>query len=359
MWVFTDDGFISIVEFSPPRWKTVKPAKYKTISQAEYKYDPELKKSVKIKDAVTEKIEDEVKEQFSDPFEKQLSELGTYVPASYDSKGPDGETIPGVACSHLLVRARVEDDLEQLKAYDPDHIAWEDKTADYQFRLILLRTALAQYVYDKTMAVDYSSHVKETIDRRAPKVKGGRYSALSKIWSACSDWQPLPPYGGGYTISGNGWRTSETSSYVSPYGSTDAYGGSYSGSTGIGGYWKKDDPALPKAARGENAVLAGLTEANDDDLLGKALAQIDGITDTSDDDLNWWEYALSTGDPTRETMEAQLSDLLRAIGEMSDYDLMNSVDAIQSKFGTVNLDSLEPDDLYDTLETTKLSNSVI
>src|SRR4051812_31706372 len=99
MWNFSTTGFVSAVEYSPRA-----------------KWDKKTKKLVS-----------------DDRFATQLP--ADYVAAD-DKKG--------IRSSHLLVRARVEADLDALKPYDPVAIAFEDKTADYTFRLIVRRTAFAQ-----------------------------------------------------------------------------------------------------------------------------------------------------------------------------------------------------------------------
>ena len=100
----------------------------------------------------------------------------------------------GVRSSHLLVRARIKGDLEALKLYDPEAIFFEDLTADYEFRLIVRREALAQFMYDQAMGIDYWSHVKEEMNRRSPKAPG-RMNAYYRVWNALADIQPNPPYG--------------------------------------------------------------------------------------------------------------------------------------------------------------------
>lgn len=99
-----------------------------------------------------------------------------------------------VHTSHVLVRARIEGDLDGVKRYDEAHIAFEDVSADYQYRVIVRREAFAAYQYDLAMGIDYTSHVKEVMNSRSPKA-AGRMSAYYAVWTALSRIQPNPPYG--------------------------------------------------------------------------------------------------------------------------------------------------------------------
>lgn len=353
IWIFCEDGFTSAVEFMP---RTVN----RVIKPAVWSYDKETKKSVQTAPAVTEVVEDQY-----------VSRLKDYTPGTKE-----------VLSSHLLVRARVEADLDPLKEIDPDAVSFEDKTADYQFRIILSRKAYATYVYQKIMVLDYDSHVKETIDRRAPEVKGGRYPALSAIWSACNKWQPVPPYGGGYTLgSSDDYKVGGVKDF------TGKYGTSYQSATGGGKSYSSSVPnkvggtaALPKAARGPESMLAGVStttatdEGNWPDNWTEDSGWVSGTSgsyswdtktaaDALDDDnpfsmMEWWQEAIACDNISRETVLAQLKDLFAATGESADFDLENSADAVIDKFGTVDLDKVAYDELWSTLEDSSINNSL-
>jgi len=142
MWIVSDTGFLSIVELRP--WG---------------------------------------KDTFAD-------KLPNYIRGTKDQRG-----------SHLMVRARVKDDLNALKEYDPDALEMESLTSDYQYRLVISREAVATFLWNKTIDLDYDSHVKETVVLRSPKPKrGDRMKAMYRVWDAFADLQPNPPYGARPTL---------------------------------------------------------------------------------------------------------------------------------------------------------------
>jgi len=312
MWNFTDGGFTSVVEYDPPasRW-----------SKDAGKHVP-----------------------FDDGIVNRLPE--DYHPA-------DKETLS----SHVLVRARIKEDLDALKTYDPDAIETEDKLADYQYRLVMRRSGYAQFMYDKVMTLDYNSHVKETIDKRAPKVAGGRYSALSSIWSACARWQPNSPWGNTVNYGGYGPGASvtqkSTSSSSSYWDSSLGRWMPYKG-TGVsaGG-------ATPKALTvgSDGKVKSAFGEVEDDyptpDQLDKLIAEVDKDNPWVDPsphlDLGETSDGLRvTSEATRATMIAQVKDIVGAIGRSCEVEAL--VDELQETFGTVDVDTLPQDIIMDMTE---------
>lgn len=141
---------------------------------------------------------------------------------AYDPKkdrNPNSEfsKIATSADTHLLVRARIKEDLDWLKPFLPTLHIETDKSADYSFRCVIprkvLKKALAQSVDD----IDYDSHFKEVAEDRSPKVNG-RHSAMMGCWSKMAELQPYSPYGGfvsGSYTGGTGWYSTGTKSGAS------------------------------------------------------------------------------------------------------------------------------------------------
>lgn len=150
MWLFSEDGYISAVEWAPR---------------------PQKNGRVKL----------------TAPYRVLLDlPSGEFFLPTKDTLG-----------SHLLVRARVKADLDKLAGYDPYSVFTEDKTADYRYRLVIRRTAVRDYVANLVMKLDYDSHVKEVITARAPQTEAGkRYTGMMSVWSATANWQATRPYSG-------------------------------------------------------------------------------------------------------------------------------------------------------------------
>lgn len=315
IWNFTDDGFTSVVEYAPPATK----------------WDKDVNKHMPFVDEVVRQLPDD------------------YRPA-------DKENLS----SHLLVRARIKEDLSALKEYDADAVETEDKLADYQFRLVIRRSAYAQYLYDKAMLLDYNSHVKETIDKRAPYVAGGRYGALSQIWSACARWQPNDPWGNAVSYGGYGQAHSHSSSSFYA-GKGKSNGGSQgtksyanevyhpqdvwtNGATGTGG-------AAPKAITDGSVIGKPKSGPEDVDRLDEALAFLDRDTPPHEDpsphlDLGETIDGLHvTADATRASMIAQVRDVVNAMGRTCEVEAL--VDELQETFGTCDVDKVPHDVLVD------------
>lgn len=339
MWNFTDAGFTSVVEYDPPATH----------------WDKELKKNVPFKDGIIDKL-----------------------PADYHPA--DKETLS----SHVLVRARIKEDLEALKSYDPDSIETEDKLADYQYRLVMRRSAYATFMYDKVMTLDYNSHVKETIDKRAPKVAGGRYGALSAIWSACARWQPNMPWGntvnyGGYGTGNYSGYDSATSKQYQPTTYWDKSLGKWmpikgkKEQSGSGGVTPK---ALPAGNAGNpKSGSAGTTEDYPTrDQLDELLAEVDKDNPWLDDVLDvepedWAEPQghlelgktsdglIITGEATRNTMIAQVKDIVSAIGRTCEVEAL--VDELQETYGTVDVETIPNDILVEMTEAYESVSTIL
>jgi hypothetical protein len=304
MWDFTVDGFTSAVEYNPPTTY----------------YDTKTKQTL----------------DFVDEFTDRLP--ADYQPATKETLS-----------SHLLVRARVKADLDKLATYDADSIRFEDLSADYQFRIIIRRTAYAQYVYDTAMDINYTSHVKEEMNRRAPQVKGGRMGVFTKIWTAMASLQPNPPYGG------------YTSTYEWPEYTGKVYGGTSKGkgvskdgsgqkaiSSGTGSpYFDKDGKYIPSYATGSTFGY------KDEDMLSTPLTK-DEQDELFKDDPNLragdeedWEGLGVKFSATRRSMVDQITDILNDVGEQTDVEAV--VDALMDEFGTCDVDIIPFEILWENI----------
>lgn len=172
MWIFSKDGYLSIVEYQP---HYVLP---KTRKEAYQHLNTE---------------------------EKQLGR--GYKPATAKLLG-----------SHQLVRARIEADLDKLMKLAEERgtvaLKHTDTSADYHYRAVVDRVVVTEYVSELVRTIDYNSHVKEVISSSAPQSEGNlsRYSGLFDIWDATSRWQKKAPY------SGKTWGHASSDSFPPPKG---------------------------------------------------------------------------------------------------------------------------------------------
>ena len=177
-----------------------------------------------------------------------------YDPAK-DPKRPKGKNAkkkyPHVSKkgTHLLVRARVEADLNDLKAFFPPLVVEDDGAADYRFRAILPREKFAEFMISKVMEIDYDSHFKEVVEKRLGAAQGHaagreRHTKLMSIWSTMASLQPGGTYSswkddkwggyGGASYSGYDYGTSGTSySGTSRYDVKGKYGSTYASALGV------------------------------------------------------------------------------------------------------------------------------
>lgn len=143
--------------------------------------------------------------------------------------------------THVLVRARVKADLEQLRPVVPTVQIFEDKVADYRYRAVISRKAFKAYLTSEVDRIDYDSHFKEAardgFELTQGKSEGSvRYSALMQIWSILARLQP----GGAY----------------SGYTSTYSYGAGtlYSGQSKYGAKGKHGKKSYGEALGGSSVV---------------------------------------------------------------------------------------------------------
>ena len=92
----------------------------------------------------------------------------------------------------VLVRCRTKADAQALVEWavtvrnaDPD--IEEDPTADYRWRVKMVRADFAAYARERVMTIDYDTSVKTAIDKGEP----ARHAALMKVWNALYELQRL------------------------------------------------------------------------------------------------------------------------------------------------------------------------
>ena len=132
-----------------------------------------------------------------------------YDPKKDRNKDSQFPQIAKKAGTHILVRARVKEDLEDLRRVCPTLVIETDKSADYSFRAVIPRSKMKKYAALCVDDIDYDSHFKEA---HSSACKGTtyqeRHSAVMSVWSAMAKLQPYTPYGGytsSYSWSGTGW----------------------------------------------------------------------------------------------------------------------------------------------------------
>lgn len=333
--------------------------------------------------------------------------------------------------SHLMVRARVREDLKFLEdagvQLEEKVEVYEDLKADYQWRCVVSRNLLKHAMAAQIDGIDYWSHVKESLTSRMPPLPkgsraGSRQTALMGFWSGHASWQANSPYGGysGSTTTyvtpklsdatvkglneagkttytdpdGHMWKLSvykKDGSWHRDYnGEWDAQKAkgttnySYLSSATIANlnaanqsfyvgddkrHWMKNDKgvwvrdwdsetAANAAVTGEYVSAFGAVEAQPALLPGPAsiedlMADADGVIDWEDLDkdnpwgLNDAEVAIASGNPTEETMRSQIVDLLSISGADGNPD--DIVELLIESFGTVDIDTLKPEDVLDAV----------
>lgn len=317
MWVFDVDGFFSVVEFSPPRKQIKKPVyatKEYVNQKGEVREYTDYQNIIEPAEYGTEFV-----------LQEYIDQLGeAYTPATKEWLS-----------SHLLVRARIEEDLKVLKNWDDKIIFFSDQHADYKYRAIMTRKGWAAYLYHMASTINYSSHVKEEMNKRAPQIPGGRYTAFSTIWNACMRWQDgswgYGAYGvGGHYGSGSTGYNNTKSSQGTKYGKKGVHSGvpTWSGVVDKDDEWV-DDPEPTNA--------------------GSAFYDIDLPEDIEDEPTDLEIQIASTG-ATYETMRAQLKDAMLEFGIYDNtFDLDNAVDQLVDSFGTCDLTTIKDEDLLDVV----------
>lgn len=105
----------------------------------------------------------------------------------------------------VLVRARLEHDIDQIRPYWSKLKIEKDDSADYEFRAVVPRNRWIDFMANKAFEIDYDSHFKEVAQARSPGGKleaNARHTAMMQVWSIMAKLQPDAPY------SGSKWWTS-------------------------------------------------------------------------------------------------------------------------------------------------------
>jgi hypothetical protein len=171
-----------------------------------------------------------------------------YDPAKDRNKSSKFPDIAKKAGTHILVRARVKEDLEDIKRVLPSLYIEEDLSADYQYRAVIPRKVMKAYLALTVDDIDYDSHFKEATGAAAKGAKN-RHSAMMKVWDAMADLQPNPPYGTSFS-----WTDyNSTSAKDKPLGGSDWW----DDETWVGGGYKSSGTKptiLTKAAEHPDEV---------------------------------------------------------------------------------------------------------
>lgn len=145
-----------------------------------------------------------------------------YDPTKDRSKDPYFRSLTRKFGTHILVRARVKEDLEDLRpACKNLHIATES-IADYKFRTVISRRQWKKYLNRAVDEMDYDSHFKEVVERNSfpESLRTARHSAMMSCWTAMNSLTYKS--GSGYS-SGTGYGSySGTGNYGSGAGSYSA-----------------------------------------------------------------------------------------------------------------------------------------
>lgn len=118
-----------------------------------------------------------------------------YDPAKDKTPNSSFKKIAKSKDSHLLVRARVKEDLNQLKSVVPNLVVETDEGADYSFRAVVSRKKYKEFIAKSVDTITYDSHFKEAADA-ASTGASGRHAAMMSVWSAMAKLQPTAPYSG-------------------------------------------------------------------------------------------------------------------------------------------------------------------
>lgn len=128
-----------------------------------------------------------------------------YDPKKDPSRKKDPGKYPKVAKrgTHVLIRARVKADFEDLKKFMPSILIEDDTAADYRYRVVIPRRKFKAYMDAQIDEITYDSHFKEvvrdTIGKEQSVADGAaRHRALMSIWSTMAALQP----GGAYSSYG-------------------------------------------------------------------------------------------------------------------------------------------------------------
>ena len=202
----------------------------------------------------------------------------------------------------ILARARVKDDLEQLREFFPKLEITDMKSADYQFRAFVPRKAFMEWAMTYAGRIDYDSHFKEVAASRSPKADG-RHSAMMAVWTAMSKLQPAKPWSGKSGSWGNLCDAREygTSGKWCNYTTGHAGRHSFEPVSDNGGGKQLTLPTQPKPLYAENGQKAGCAHRKHEFRDGKWMGNYG--TDTG-----LWYPCSAYGDDERNETPAALRD---------------------------------------------------
>lgn len=124
-----------------------------------------------------------------------------YDPSKDSNKSSKFSSIAKQAGTHVLIRARIEEDLDMLKTVVPNLHVETDPSADYSFRAVVTRKQYKKFLVQAVDHIIYDSHFKEAAQKYSPKAEG-RYTAMMSVWSAMAKLQPIRPYSGLFSAGG-------------------------------------------------------------------------------------------------------------------------------------------------------------
>lgn len=95
----------------------------------------------------------------------------------------------------VWVRARVRGDIAMFLPVEYEPLIQTDPHADYAYRICVPKAVVALQLFDQVMAIDYTSHAKEVMNKRSTP-NAARMTALYDVWSAMANMQDLAPFTG-------------------------------------------------------------------------------------------------------------------------------------------------------------------
>jgi hypothetical protein len=113
-----------------------------------------------------------------------FTQNGFYSVVAYDPSRDHGGNSRGEGL--LLVRARVREDLEQLRQWIPNLEIREHPRADYRFRAVLGREDWKRILGAEVDSLDYTNFKNRVADKQGHK----RHEAYMRVWAAMRQLQP-------------------------------------------------------------------------------------------------------------------------------------------------------------------------
>jgi hypothetical protein len=127
---------------------------------------------------------------------KNFISVVAYDPKADRKTGSPFTALTDSPTTHVLVRARLKEDLNDLLRVAGEETVIDDQpSADYRFRMVIPREDYKAYLNLSVDELLYTSHFKEEFKANAPS-GNQRYSALMSVWSIMARFQPTAPYGG-------------------------------------------------------------------------------------------------------------------------------------------------------------------